>query len=199
MLDKLSKEYSIDATQIYATGLGDGGFMDMRLGCVMADRITAIAPVGAEMPKKLGCLPSRPMPVLMINGTDDPIVKYNGGHYKGANYGGAASEGLATISAEDTAKFWAKLDSCNKKSEHTKIAAKEKGGLKTEVSTFAGCQQNAEVALYTINGGGNTWPGGEQYMPEKQVGKTSNDVNANEVIWSFFVSRRLAVGSASRN
>lgn len=190
MLDKLSAEYSVDTTRIYATGLADGGFMDIHLGCAMADRITAIAPVGAEMPKKLSCLPSRPLPVLMINGTNDPIVKYNGGHYKGADYG-TSSEGLATLSAEDSAKYFAKLNNCTKKPEHTKIAAQEKSGLKTEVSTFAGCQQNAEVALYSVDGGGDTWPGGEQYMPEKEVGKTSSDLNANEVMWSFFVSRHL--------
>jgi len=196
MLDKLSVEYSVDATRIYATGLSDGGFMDVRLGCVMADRIAAIAPVGAEMPRQLGCLPSRPVPVLMINGTDDPVVKYDGGHYRTeqGEYGG-----LATLSAEDTAKYWAKLDDCANKAERTKISAKAKGGMNVEVSTFAGCQQNAQVTLYRIKGGGNTWPGGEQYMSEKVVGKTSNDLNANEVIWSFFVSRHLAAEPASRN
>jgi polyhydroxybutyrate depolymerase len=197
MLDKLSTEYSVDATRMYATGLSDGGFMDVRLGCAMADRIAAIAPVGAEMPKKLNCLPSRPMPVLMINGTDDPIVKYNGGHYKGAEYGGESGGGLATISAEDSAKYWAKLNNCAKKPERSKLPAKAKGGMKTEVNTFDGCQQNAQVTLYSIDGGGNTWPGGEQYMPEKEVGKTSSDLNANEVIWSFFVSRHLPGEPAS--
>lgn len=199
MLDKLSTDYSVDATRIYATGLSDGGFMAVRLGCAMADRIAAIAPVGAEMPKNLSCLPSRPMPVLMINGTDDPIVKYNGGHYKGTQQGESFGGGLAVLSAEDTAKYWAKLGNCAAKPERTKISAKAKGGMNTEVSTFTGCQQNAQVVLYSVKGGGNTWPGGEQYMSEKVVGKTSNDFSANEVIWSFFVSRRLPSTSASRD
>lgn len=198
MLDKLSSEYAVDTTAIYATGLADGGFMDIHLGCAMADRIAAIAPVAAEVPKKLECTPSRPIPVLMINGTDDPIVKYNGGHYKGASSGGSG-EGVATLSAEDSAKYFARLDNCAKKPEHTKIAAKEKGGLKTEVDTFAGCQQNAQVVLYAVDGGGDTWPGGEQYMPEKEVGKTSTDLKANEVMWSFFVSRHLPQPPAASN
>jgi len=192
MLDKLSSEYAVDTTRIYATGLADGGFMDFRLGCAMSDRIAAIAPVGAEMPKNMSCLPSRPVPVLMINGTDDPIVKYNGGHYKGAEYEAGMGSGLAIISAEDTSKYWAKLNSCSSKAERTKIAAKAKGGMKTEVSTFDGCHENAQIVLYSVNGGGNTWPGGEQYMPEKSVGKTSNDFSANQVIWSFLVTRHLA-------
>ncbi|MBN2463638.1 MAG: hypothetical protein JXB43_08600 [Dehalococcoidia bacterium] len=29
-----------------------------------------------------------------------------------------------------------------------------------------GCQNVAEVILYAIDGGGPTWPGGLQYLPE---------------------------------
>jgi polyhydroxybutyrate depolymerase len=198
MLDQLRSEYAVDGTRIYATGLSDGGFMDVRLGCAMADRFAAIAPVGAEMPKKLSCLPSRPMPVFMINGTSDPVVKYSGGHYK-ENEAESRGEGLAVLSAEDSAKYWAKLDNCGSKPEHTKIPAKTKDGMSTEVSTFEGCHEKAEVVLYSVKGGGNTWPGGEQYMVEKAVGKTSSDFTANEVIWNFFVSRHLAAQSASGN
>jgi poly(3-hydroxybutyrate) depolymerase len=42
-----------------------------------------------------------------------------------------------------------------------------------------------------VKGAGNTWPGGEQYEVEKTIGKTSPDPNANEVIWSFLVTRKL--------
>ena len=46
--------------------------------------------------------------------------------------------------------------------------------------------------LYSVKGGGNTWPGGEQYTSEKEVGKTSNALNANETIWGFLVTRKIA-------
>jgi len=46
-----------------------------------------------------------------------------------------------------------------------------------------------------LKGAGNTWPGGEQYETEKTVGKTSSDPNANEMIWSFFVARKLPAPS----
>ena len=184
MLDSLSAMYSVDTTRIYATGLADGGFMDFRLGCRLADRIAAIAPVGAEMPKGLACLPERPVSVLMINGTSDPVMNYNDGNR-------AKENSPATLAADDSAKFWAKLDSCPSKPHKTTITPHEKGGMKTEVDTYDDCQQGAQVALYSIKGAGNTWPGGEQYMPEKEIGKTSNDLNADEVIWQFLVSRHL--------
>lgn len=182
MLDKLSSEYSVDTSRVYAAGLSDGGFMAFRLGCTMADRFAAIAAVGAAMPKNMTCLPSHPLTVVMMNGTSDPIVHYNGGHV--GRY--------SVISAEDSAKYWAKLNGCQSKPQHQKLSPREKGGLKTEVDTYDDCQKGAQVALYSVDGGGNTWPGGEQYLVEKVIGKTSNDLNANDTIWSFFVRHQTA-------
>jgi dienelactone hydrolase len=46
MLDQMTAKFSVDTARIYATGLSEGGFMAMKVGCAMADRIAAIAPVG---------------------------------------------------------------------------------------------------------------------------------------------------------
>jgi len=183
MLDDLGSKFSVDSSRIYAAGLSEGGVMSLRLGCALSDRIAAVAAVGADMPKKMICLPSRPVPMVMIDGTSDPVVPYDGGTEHNMN--------LPVISAEDSAQAWAKIDRCAEKPEKSKLPAKEKGGMETKVDTYTGCQQSAQVVLYSVKGGGNTWPGGEQYEVEKTVGKTSQDINANEVIWSFLVTRRL--------
>lgn len=183
MLDQLSSKFSVDVSRIYATGLSEGGFMSLRLGCALGDRIAAIAAVGAAMPKTMICLPSRPVPMVMINGTSDPIVPYGGGTEHNLS--------LATLSVENSAKAWAKIDRCAEKPEHSKVPARAKGGMETKVDTYTGCQQNAQVALYSVKGAGNTWPGGEQYEAENAIGKTSQDMTANEVIWSFLVTRQL--------
>ena len=182
MLDKLSSSYAVDATRIYATGLSDGGFMDFRLGCRMADRLAAIAPVGAEMPKAMTCVPPRLLPVLMINGTSDPIVPYRGRSGKPGSYN--------IISAEDSAKTWASLNNCQVKAQHSTLPPRAKGGKKTDVETY-NCTPAAPVVLYSVQDAGNTWPGGEQYMSEKEIGKTSTDIDANEVIWKFFAGHSL--------
>jgi hypothetical protein len=85
------------------------------------------------------------------------------------------------------------------KPTQTKLPAHEKGGMETKVETYDGCQQGAQVVSYSVKGGGNTWPGGEQYEVEKQVGKTSQDLNANETIWSFLVTKKLEVKSETDN
>jgi polyhydroxybutyrate depolymerase len=182
MLDKLSTRFSVDIARIYFAGLSEGGFMTMKIGCGLTDRVAGIATVGAAMPKTMVCVPSRPLPVIMIAGTSDPVVKYDGGTGKHGR--------IPTISAEDSAKAWAKNDRCTEKPSHSKLDH-AKGGLETKIDTYGSCQENAEVSLYSVKGGGNTWPGGEQYEPENTIGKTSQDFNANEVIWSFLVKRHL--------
>ena len=183
MLDHLGTKFSVDVSRIYVAGLSEGGFMSLHLGCSLSDRIAAVAAVGAAMPKTMICLPSRPVSAVLINGTSDPVVPYGGGTEHNLN--------LATISAEDSAKAWAKIDRCAEKPEKDKISAKEKGGMETKVDTYTSCQQAARVVLYSVKGGGNAWPGGEQYEVEKTIGKTSQDLNANETIWSFLVTQRL--------
>jgi len=184
ILEQLPLKYSIDAHRIYAAGLEDGGFMALKAGCSMADKITAVAAVGAVMPKTMICLPSRAVPVILIDGTDDPIVPTNGGTYKPGRF--------HVLSAEDSAKTWGKYDRCAEKPAQGKVPATDKGGKETKTYTYNGCQDNAAVVLYSVKGGGNTWPGGEQYLPEKEVGKTSNAFNANEVIWTFFSGNKLS-------
>jgi len=184
MLDQLALKYSVDTHRIYATGLSDGGFMALRAGCSMADRVAAIAAVGAAMPKTMICLPARAVPALFINGTEDPVVPDGGGNYKPGRF--------HVLSAEDSAKTWAKFDRCGEKPAQDKLPSAEKGGKDTKTYTYSGCQDNAQVVLYSVKNSGNTWPGGEQYTSEKEVGKTSNALNANEAIWSFLVTRKIS-------
>jgi len=189
MLDQISTKASVDSSRIYAIGLSDGGFMSMRTGCALSDRIAAVGVVGATMPKNMICVPGRAVPVVMINGTSDPVVPYNGGTEHSLD--------ISVLSAEDSAKAWAKIDHCADKPDRTKMAAHEKGGMETRIDTYNGCQENAQVVLYSIKGAGNTWPGGEQYEAENAVGKTSSDLNANETLWSFLVTRKLQSKTAS--
>lgn len=183
MLDQLATKFSVDTKRIYAAGLSEGGFMSMRVGCALSDRIAAVAVLGAAMPKTMICVPTRPVPLVMINGTSDPIVPYGGGTEHNRN--------LAVISVEDSAKAWARIDRCAEKPDKSKLRPQAKGGMETKVDTYNGCQHDAQVVLYSVKGAGNTWPGGEQYEAEKTIGKTSQDLNADEVIWSFFVARTL--------
>jgi hypothetical protein len=73
MLDRLEAEYCIDRNRVFATGFSNGAYFSHLLGCVMADRIAAIAPVsGGKRPAP--CAPARPVPALIFHGRQDDII-----------------------------------------------------------------------------------------------------------------------------
>ena len=187
LLDQVEAEYSVDVSRIYATGYSDGAFMDFRLGCQMADRIAAIATVGAVLPASLQESCSnwswRAVPLLMMNGTDDPMVPYRGRL--------SGSVGFNLLPARESLKEWAKINSCGQKPERTTIAPKTPGGLETRVETYSDCKDGASAVLYSIEKGGHTWPGGEQFIPVRFIGKTNDDIDASELIWNFFAAHPM--------
>ncbi|MBI4518102.1 MAG: hypothetical protein HY699_20045 [Deltaproteobacteria bacterium] len=73
LLDHLEATYCIDRARVFATGFSNGAFFSHLLGCVMADRFAAIAPVsGGRAPA--ACAPSRGVAVLIYHGRQDQRV-----------------------------------------------------------------------------------------------------------------------------
>ena len=187
VLDQVESEYSVDVSRIYAAGYSDGGFMTFRLGCELSGRIAAIATVGAVMPESLAETCSnwswRAVPLLMMNGTDDPEVPYKGKL--------GASVGFYLLPARETLKEWAKINNCGQKPQHDTIPPRTSAGLQTRVETYSDCADGATAILYSIEKGGHTWPGGEQFVPVRFIGKTNEDLDASEIIWKFFATHPM--------
>jgi polyhydroxybutyrate depolymerase len=189
LIDRLSDELNIDAKRIYVTGISNGGMMSHRLGCELSQRIAAISPVASNIPVSMAPVwsPSRPMPVLIINGTDDPLERWEGGEIRlGRNTYGVV------LSVADTVEFWVEKDRCSSPPVITQLPDKDPAdGTTVRKEIYGGCQDGAEVVLYAIEGGGHTWPGGLQYLPESIIGKTSREFNASEIIWQFFKAHSM--------
>ena len=177
LIDKLAGEYNIDKDRIYANGLSNGGGMSFLLACQMADRIAAIGGVaGAYSTSWSECSPSRPVPVIAFHGDADPVVPYEGGIRTSRDYDFPA--------ISDWIAAWAKNNACNLTSEE--------GPTSGEVSSirYTGCAENANVELFTIHGGGHSWPGGDN-LPKFIVGETTQDIDATRVMWDFFQEHPL--------
>ncbi|MEO8805136.1 MAG: PHB depolymerase family esterase [Burkholderiaceae bacterium] len=182
LLDALAAEYKVDARRTYAAGISNGGMMAMRLACELSGRFAAVATVGANMPVALAasCRPARAVPVVMFSGTADPLMPYAGGRVAGR-------VGGAVLSAPETAAFWARINGAAASPQARALADADPGdGTTTELLEYSG-----DVALYRVNGGGHTWPGGAQYAASRFVGKVSKDFSANEAIHAFFARHTL--------
>ncbi|MBG0859663.1 MAG: phospholipase [Bacteroidales bacterium] len=186
LIDYMIKEYNADPKRIYVTGISNGAIMAYRLACELSDKIAAIAPVDGNIPIMLlhECLPSMPVSVLAVNNVNDPLVPYEGGDIHGLFHRIKLGK---VLSVEESIKFWVNRNKCSLTPVVTQEPDRDpKDGTKvTRKEYFNGAGGN-EVVLYLVDGGGHTWPGGFQYLPEWIVGKTSKEIDANEVIWSFF-------------
>ncbi len=190
LIDELADAYGLDTSRVYSTGISNGGMFSFRLACELSDKIAAIAPVAAQMGENLSqhCTPPRPVPVMLIMGTDDPLVPWEGGVIGGD----LASRGYA-ISAASTLSFWIEVDGCSQSPHSEYLPDTDPGdGTRVRRDTYGGGRYGTEVVLLAVEGGGHTWPGGVQYMREEVIGVTSRDIDAGEAIWDFFAGFTLA-------
>lgn len=177
LIDKLSQDYNIDATRIYANGLSNGGGMSVLLSCQLSERIAAVGTVsGAYVLPWDQCVQSRPVPIIAFHGTDDPIVPYRGGEIMGS--------GLFFPDIPEWIAKWVQLNGCDRAPLELPPQGEVSGVQYTQ------CDQDADVVFYTVNGGGHAWPGGEE-LPEMLVGHTTQDIDATRVMWEFFNNHTL--------
>ena len=120
----------------------------------------------------------------MINGTDDPLVPWEGGTIGFSREGPGRGQALST---PDTVAFWVEQNRCATEPDVTWAEDTDPDDA-TQVrwEVHRQCDGSTEVILCAIEGGGHTWPRGWQYLPEGTIGATSQDVEGNEIIWQFF-------------
>jgi polyhydroxybutyrate depolymerase len=192
MIVDLKKTHTIDNRRIYATGISNGGFFTQRLACELSDEIAAFAPVAATMgkPLKESCHPTRPIPILMFHGLDDPVVTWDGQIKKVRD----SFSDAVILSVPETDLFWRNQNGCAPEPTATILPdVNPNDGTRVRRIVYASCQDDAEVIQVVIDRGGHTWPGGESGgLPVQAVlGKTSEDIEANREMWAFFQKHPL--------
>jgi len=186
LIDALIKKLNVNPKRVYVTGMSNGAIMSYRLACELTEKIAAIAAVAGNIPQNLypSCSPSRPISVLAINNVNDPLMPFAGGNITGPF--GLKKLGKV-LSTSETARFWVKHNNCSLSPVITHEPDKApKDGTRIRKEVFRNGKNGTEVILYAVEGGGHTWPSGYQYLNERIIGKTSRDIDANEVIWDFF-------------
>jgi polyhydroxybutyrate depolymerase len=179
LIDAIGRAHAVDPRRVYATGISNGGIFSHYLAAHLSARIAAIAPVvgGIADPPEAWLRPEQPVSVLMLQGTRDPLVPY---------HGGAVAFGRGKIiDTEEAARRWAALNGGREPvREPLPADGKDRcGGLRT---IYPGGRDGSEVTLVRLDGGGHTWPGGAQYLPQLLIGRVCRDFDATVLIWDFF-------------
>ena len=196
-LDQIEKDQCVDTSRVYSTGLSYGAIMSSTIGCVMTDRIAAIAPVdGLTVPK--GCKPDRAMPVLTFHGTQDPILLFNGGVANLGNIignGGNKTKPPAKVDLNGegypaAAASWAKQNGCTGEPIDTDRTP-------SVIERTWACPAASPVVFEIMVDAGHSWPGSEfSQSIESVVGPTDMSIVGNDLIWEFFQRFQLPAAVA---
>lgn len=176
VLDDLAAVVRVDLKRVYAAGMSNGGMMCYRLAAELSDRIAAIAPVAGTLALE-DYQPKRPVPVIHFHGTADRLVPF------GPPRGGArAVPGLKSV--EETIALCAKANGCPEQPAEDALPDRADDGTTVRRRVYGPGKDGSEVVLIVVEGGGHTWPG--RQPPIGLIGKSTEDISANDLIWAFF-------------
>jgi len=169
MIDYFKENYGINEQQVFAVGTSGGGHMAYKLGMLMPGKIRAITAIIANLPddQNMDCAGlNQPMPVMIINGTADPVNPYDGGLMQTGSF-----KAGTVRSTEQSLQYWAGL--AGYKGNPAKQAMRDTDpadGKMIERYTYQ--QRNKpEVVLLKVIGGKHDYP---------------NDIDVHLEAWEFF-------------
>ncbi len=182
----LRREYRVASNRVYVLGSSNGGQMALRMAIERPDMITAAAAIIASMSARSECAaPTRFVPVLFMNGTEDPLMPFEGG-----SVGDDAFQRGSVLSTQASVDLWAKLSGTSSIPEATPMP-----DLSTEDNsrvfreTHAMRSGRPVAVLYRIEGGGHLEPSRKARYPRwlsRWLGAQNADIEMAEEIWAFF-------------
>jgi polyhydroxybutyrate depolymerase len=175
--------YSVDPGRVFAVGLSNGGHMSYRLALEAPDAVRGVAAVAANVPSKenFDCTPARgAVPVLIINGTDDPINPFAGGRVTIFGLGDRGD----VLSAPASAEYFARRNNVAAASIVERIPQQRSAATSVDRTSWRSAY-GADVVLYTIHGGGHTLPQLSARSP-RILGRTHQQLDGPAEIWRFF-------------
>jgi polyhydroxybutyrate depolymerase len=176
LLDHVERASCIESSRVYATGVSNGGGFTARLGCEMADRLAAIAPVAGGYGPPERCHPARPLPVLEVHGTRDDVVPYGG------TQPGHARSVSGFVSTPRFLRQWAAFDGCRGGPMRTAV----RPGV-TRV-TWHRCAGGSVVEHLKLAGTDHGWPGGHWAEAGKKNPSPAHDptgLDTGAAVWDF--------------
>jgi len=183
MVDWFETNYNIDESRIYATGMSNGAMFSYLLAFNLTGTFAGIAPVCSPMTLNLGGN-TTPITVIVMMGTADPIVPYEG--YGSLN---------VTYSTDETIAYWRGVDNTTTGPVETVWGPTSRDSTVVHRYVYSGGTDGTEVILFKVEGGGHTWPGGVLYSA--YVGKVTTHIDGSAQIWKHLPPEKYYVEISS--
>ncbi len=183
------EHHQVDRERVFVTGSSNGGMMAQRLLIESPDTFAAGASFIANLPAhQVLERPRSAVPLLLANGTDDPLMPWSGGDVGKGRRG-------AVISVAETRAWWAESDSA----EPTGAGATRlddtapNDGCTLEMERLAAGPDGADLVVLTMQGGGHAMPSTHYgrltvLLAERVVGPLCRDADGARIAWDFFAT-----------
>lgn len=180
LLVEVARVVPIDPRRVFLTGLSNGGAISHRLACERSSVVAAIATVGGTNQfAAAGARCDARVPVLAIHGSEDPCWGYETG-----TDACAFLEPGRKVGVDDSMEGWRARNGCAATFADAPLPDSASDGTRSTRRTWTGC--SAALERIRVEGGGHTWPGGNQYLEPSVVGRVARDFRASDEILRFF-------------
>lgn len=186
LIAKLVADGIADRHRIFLVGTSSGGVMALRLVCEHASVFAGAAILIASLPADLAqsCHPTHALPFLLIAGTADPVIPYEGGQAD------LADNKSTLLSVEETMAIFARAAHCGASKTTVEFPHHDTNNeTHAYLEKFDDCK--VPVELVRIEGGGHMipgrWKGGER---GRMMGPANNDFDSAVLIWELFRKAR---------
>lgn len=169
LIEYFKRRFQIDESKVFAVGTSGGGHMSYKLALTMPDKFRAITAIIANLPDQnnMDCSEAgKPLAVMIINGTADPLNRYEGGMMESSNFT------MGVVRSTDlTFQYWANLAGYHGQPVKTLLADVDPEDQKTiERYTYREAGK-PEIVLLKVIGGKHDYP---------------NDIDVHVEAWEFF-------------
>lgn len=183
LIDRLIADGTADPAAIHLAGVSSGGMMALHYACARAQRLSSVAVFLATMPPdaERTCHPARPLNILMVAGTADPVVRWTGE---------VALGGLATLqqrlSVPDSFAFWRRVNHCADVAPARRLPRHgDDGDPDVLVHVALGCAGRVGTVLYEVRGGGHRVSVGDDWTLLRLLGRATPDFDPGALLLDF--------------
>lgn len=197
LVSEFHQRYGSDTAKTFIAGYSNGGHLGFRFALEHPNAVAGIAAISASLPTadNLACKDAgKAVPVLIMNGTEDPINPYYGGQVTLFGFGNRGR----VLSSISSAEHFAHKAGYHGAPSETKHLLNNLADDPTATKYYAWRDgEHPEVILYTIVGGGHTIPQ-EYFRPPRILGASSKEINGPAEIWAFFARQIRRVDTTGK-
>ena len=181
IINDMEDEFHVHRQRLFLLGYSGGGHLAYQVAMERPNLMAGIASLMMVVPAgpTLTCKPSdQPVSMIIVNGTADPVVPFEGGTLSRNDDG---SPDIQMLSTAETFEYWANLAGLSGEPiviNFPDIAPND--GSTVEMRTLESATH--EVSLVVVHGGMHRIPG----QPPVGDMPVNRDVNAIELVWDFF-------------